>query len=456
MKIFYIEGERNLLNMIPLQLEAEIDCKVFEADAEIKGLHWLKTNDLSELSLILCNDSLLDYKGEKIYQFVKENFSHIPFLLISDQKSFQGSNVFETFVEDNPYNIVFPKTFEIESIVAHIKKIASIQPPDALPDISSPYCRLCHSRFRLLEKCPSEIFLKLSEVKYVKIINAGESISESLIDHYLEKGIESYYIHRTDFPLFTKEYNRLLEEKITEKHSQGKDAEIHLRAFEGVQDHIHNLGIDPVAIETITHISEKTISTLRKDPKLGDLIQAIMRQQNYLSEHSLMISYVSGAIALGMEWVTDSTLQKLAAASILHDACLQDCDLAKASQLLEADWKKKLSSKDIELIKTHPYHTALLAQQSSRVDPCVDLIILSHHERMDAQGYPRHLDWTKIYPLASLFIVAEDFVHEIYGKKMTASDIRDVINSMQNYYTKGNFKKAIEALHHVFIEKGKF
>jgi len=448
MKLFYIEGDTKSTNKIPLTLEAELDCQVFEADSEGKALNWLKMNELSELSLIICHRTKAEFLEKKLCPFLKKNVPFLPLIYITSEVKSEEESEFLNYFKDSSLHSLFFYPLKVERVIEQIKLFLKEEELPVTPDTLSLYCRVCYSRFRLLKMSTSDVYIKLSDDKYVKILNKGDNISDSLIDHYISKGIDRYYILRNDFLQFSKDYEATIFRRLHEFHPLVVDAEIHLRAYEGVQDQIFSIGLDPITIQTITQVSEATINTIRKDPNLGAMIQAIMKNENYLSEHSLMINYISSALALEMEWVTDSTLQKLSAASILHDVLLQDCDLARISQLEEGDWNAQLTHKQIELIRAHPYQTSNLIKKSNSVDPYVDIIIFNHHERIDSLGFPRHLEWHKIFPLACLFIVSEDFVHSIYGRKIYRHELLRIIQKFEQKYTKGYFKKSEGCCYH--------
>ena len=93
----------------------------------------------------------------------------------------------------------------------------------------------------------------------------------------------------------------------------------------------------------------------------------------------------------------------------------------------------------------HPGFAAKLISEGESIYPDVDSIVLQHHERPDQSGFPRGLAAISISPLSCIFIMAEEFVNRIIGKKPDESDIPAIKKEFEEYYRKGNFKKPLEA-----------
>ena len=105
---------------------------------------------------------------------------------------------------------------------------------------------------------------------------------------------------------------------------------------------------------------------------------------------------------------------------------------------------------DIEKIKSHPGEAAKLISSGEHIFADVDAIIIQHHERPDKLGFPRGLGALSISPLSCIFILASEFVDEIYGKPPHEVDIESIKAKMSDIYNVGNFKKPLEAFLKVF------
>ncbi len=211
MKIFYIENESDPSHKIPLQLEAELVCTVFEAESELKAVHWLKSNDISDLDLIIFNDSNSGHLSNQLYRFIKGYCSHVPVLLITKQHPLDSLDEYKTFFSDHPYNAVISRDEGMKPVIDHVVKVSSLIQSIPQAHYSSAYCRVSYSRLRVLDRLYSDIYIQISDNKFVKIFKENELRANCLFDHYLAKGVSNFFILKKDFAIFSKKYDQFFE-----------------------------------------------------------------------------------------------------------------------------------------------------------------------------------------------------------------------------------------------------
>lgn len=76
----------------------------------------------------------------------------------------------------------------------------------------------------------------------------------------------------------------------------------------------------------------------------------------------------------------------------------------------------------------------------------LDQIILQHHEKKDANGFPCSLAANRIMHLNTLFIMVEDLVNFISRGEHLETRIKDYLVWGEYYYDQGNFKKSSTSL----------
>ena len=102
------------------------------------------------------------------------------------------------------------------------------------------------------------------------------------------------------------------------------------------------------------------------------------------------------------------------------------------------------------MVEEHAGEAAKLLSEGENIFQDVEAIIIQHHEKPDQSGYPRGLGALSISPLSAIFIIAEDFVTRVHGKKGGEIDINEIKNQFAELYNRGNFKKPLEAFNKVF------
>ena len=146
-------------------------------------------------------------------------------------------------------------------------------------------------------------------------------------------------------------------------------------------------------------------------------------KDNYTHGHSLRVARLSCSIGreLGLP---DSYIQTLQVASILHDIG----KLAIPAEILNK--KGLLTRKEREIIEAHPGEGARIVSGLSGYEEVAN-IIMSHHERLDGQGYPEGLSGREIPLLARIVAVADTF---------------DAITSDRSYRSVSGWSSALKSI----------
>ncbi len=235
--------------------------------------------------------------------------------------------------------------------------------------------------------------------------------------------------------------------------------------LDSMQKMIAVSGMTPEVQEVAKRNVTQVVQHVRKAPRLNDLLRHLQQgQESYLASHSMLLSFLSCAVATQMEWSSDTTYQKLVLSSFLHDVAMQDEDLARIkslSQIAEFEHQNdvKKTNEMFRTVRDHPLKGADLARAFHEVPPDVDLIIAQHHELPDGSGFPKGLTSTRIGPLPSIFILVHDWVDFILERKTTDSvamlnfsdSIPDFVAARKALYSTGNFRKVLSCLHKIKV-----
>lgn len=305
-------------------------------------------------------------------------------------------------------------------------------------------CRIKTSLLIRVGVLNAGIYIRLSPTKYIKMFQEGDEFSEDDYSRILrEKKIEHLYLRRNECGEFLVKFKSdliklLSAEILTEKVNPELLDAVH----ETVQELLNKIGATPEVQEVVKANIQLTIKSMGKNQRLSEVLKRLeVDREKYISSHSVLLPQIACALAMNMEWKSETTLQKLALASFLHDMPIKNHTIAAITSLTElARRKEHFSEEEIKTYKSHPVKASELAKQFSEVPPDVDTIILQHHERPDGTGFPRQLSHHHISPLAAVFIVAHDIVSAIFDPN-TPFVLEKFIESKKNEYIAGNFKK---------------
>ncbi|MBF0363561.1 MAG: response regulator [Oligoflexia bacterium] len=443
MKILYVEDEQIIREVFSLQLEAKLDVKVFEAESGNKAVEFLKKN--SDIDLVVSDYNMPDGDGDVVYKYLKESYKKIPFFLFSSVAP-SDVNGLKTLLTDNSLNCHFIKPIEFEVV---IKKIIEVL-REVKGDVSD-YCKIKIMHFLKFNTINCDVYLKLSEEKFVKVILKDALYSTEIVHKYTTKSIEYLYVLRDDYKNFYENFSRGLAFSLEhEKGALETGVDLQLTGLVTVYEMVHNLGISKEVVELVNGVYKSTLAVLNTNKSLSKILQNIMKNYNFIYEHSLLTSYVASAIAATMDWITESTVQKLMISSLLHDLSLEKIsdkvDLIKTKNIDEFLADNQIDQKIKKTFFDHPQDTSTIIKNSYMLPPDVDWIILQHHEMPDGSGFPHKLDSHNLPPISCLFILAETFSRRVYNRVIDKKLIAEQVDYFSKRYNTGNFKKPLIGL----------
>lgn len=297
----------------------------------------------------------------------------------------------------------------------------------------------------------TDLYLQLTEGKFIKIMNRGDVFEEADFNKYGEKKkIDFLFIPRTGLGVVIERFNFEIT-RILSGAVDGVSANTTAVAIqETAQELLKVLGPKSEVQDLIKKNTQLSMHVIGKNPKLKQVLSKLFfDRERYIASHSVCLAQVSCTLAAAMEWHSESTFHKLNLAAFLHDITLPSEKLAAVTSMRDLYDKKVLfTQEEMDAYKNHPITAAELAQKFEEVPPDVDTLIVQHHEQSDGNGFPRGLQHTHIGPLSAVFIVSHELVDWIFdhpgGLKIEA-----FLNAVRDRYDVGHFKKVLKVLEHI-------
>lgn len=288
-----------------------------------------------------------------------------------------------------------------------------------------------------------DVYLKMSDQKFTKIISKEQSILQEDLIKYFEKGVTAVYLSRDDFRRFIDQLFIILAPK---KLAEDELPPTSALAIKYIHQAIQLLGVSPSEITMINEYVEEYYIFLKKQKSIATFMESFLVSQDYSVGHALLTMYLTSAIVLDLKWNSKATFKKVAYASFLHDAFIPNKDVARISDLDSKEYKL-LSNEYQKIVREHPRMAAELINNLEAFFNDSAIIMQEHHEKPDGSGFPRGLTATTIAPLSCVFILAHNFIDLVYlDGNIVVDNIPHAIDKMRKDYSKGNFKKPFESL----------
>jgi putative nucleotidyltransferase with HDIG domain len=313
-------------------------------------------------------------------------------------------------------------------------------------DEAVEYCEVSIEEFTTGKFIPYDIFIRLSEAKYLKIASKGDDLTPERIQGYKYRNVTALYLRKPDY----LEYIGFIAEHPEEKDqaAQREVAELCELGNLTVELMFFN-EMNEVIFGTARSFVDKTVGLLSDDRHALNLLAPLNKQADFIYGHSVGVSVYCVMIARQMGWTNSANIFRLSLGGLMHD--IGKRDIPKEILLKPEKW---LSPDDVKLIREHPVRGVKILSSIPSIAPEVLEVVLQHHENDMGKGYPRSLTKQKIHPMANIVAVANGFFnHILTGPNGTGKKPNEAITAMAK---SGEFDpEALTALARVFkLENG--
>jgi hypothetical protein len=294
----------------------------------------------------------------------------------------------------------------------------------------------------------ADIYVRLSADKFVKILRAGDAFGVEDVRRFKEnKGLKNLYLLEKDIQVLVEKVEQGLDDAL--KQPGGTTPAQASRLHQATYSLVHDVGDQIGITKEIQQVTKKqvqtTISSIRHDWRVSTFLKELTREGGYLAWHSLSLSYMSCLVLNKTQWQGEQNMIKFGYAALIHDITLRNQELAELTNMKEFEERKDEFTPDDQ--KSMLYHTIRAAERVKSFDaipPDVDTIVLQHHERPDGSGFPRKLKYPQITPLASVFVVAHEYL--TYNLRQgREAPVSDFLNTVEHWCV-GHFAEVLESI----------
>jgi len=442
----------DIREIIVMMLESEFDYSVKEVNSGQVAISELKEDEL--LKVLISDIQLKDICGEQVY-LANRDHKNLPFVFITKQ-DLSGVSELSRFNDDNKNNAKLDMPFDHEEFIEVISKaLLSLSTHDssdmaAIPlSQGSKYYRIKIKRFLKFKKAFSNTYIKLSEDKYIKVLNIDELVEHEKFERYLTKGLEFLYLDKQQFNDYLDNRVNALMDKLDQKNLESSEAvSLHLESLQQVQEVAMSVGVKKQIIDLADKLTGNVIDTIKKNKNLKDFLSPTSSGMGYQFEHSNLVNYLVCGIANHLSSLsTDITGQKLIQASIFCDIGLPEDRLMQIISMA-SDKYIALPQEQKKLVQQHMQEGAkAIGNTNHPMADEIERIILAHHELPDGAGFPKGLTNQQIPLLSAAFILAYNFANQIImGGKKSNIQIDKIFSAMGASYSQGNFASPYKAL----------
>lgn len=256
---------------------------------------------------------------------------------------------------------------------------------------------------------------------YVLFVKQDNPIDKEIIRHIEENGIDVLYIHRQDTVLY-EEYSEQQLESVKKQESElVKQSKILYSSAKHLMKKLFDEKITKESIGTAKKTAQGLLKQITSDKDAFLSLLKVSSHDYYTYTHSINVCIY--AVGIGQKLGLDKeTLRTLAEASLLHDVGKTEID----EDIINKDGK--LTEQEFEAIKRHPTFAREILKANGETDERILDVVEQHHEKLNGEGYPRHLDKAHITKLAQIVTIAD-----IFDALTTERSYKKAMNSFEAF-----------------------
>lgn len=341
------------------------------------------------------------------------------------------------------------KPFKAADIEASIAKVLSgnARDPKYDADLDGLYSKIPLEDFISGSRICFDIYLRITEKRYLKIAYGGEDLSVERIRSYKRKGLKHLFLTRADFAKYVG-FNLSLAKRVgaTSSVSDEKRRNFLRHSSEVILEQLFLEGADTEEFNDAREFAESTLTILQDNDEAFAMLEALNHHADFVYAQSLGVSVYGIMVAKALKWTSTPTLFRVSLSGLLHDLGLKEVDRAIIDKP-----RSTLSAEERAVYETHPIRAMELLNQIRGIPADVILVAYQHHENWVGFGYPQKLPRGKTHPLARLVHIVDlfcDCVVESPGNPRLSAEA--AIKQMSQFYESSLDPAPFAALKFVF------
>lgn len=280
-----------------------------------------------------------------------------------------------------------------------------------------------------------DVYVRLSQDKYLKLVHAGDLFTPDRVDEYLDKGVKSFHIRLSAHQAYLTYCDQLARAILNRRDLplELKTKQV-MNLGEQILGRVQQLGVDDESIDYAKKFLRGTGALISSLSAPGGSTLHDFLENTTQYEHAVSCTVICALIAQKLEIQMERPTQIVGLSAFFHD-----CGLSQLPARLQVDSPRDVSAPDLPLYETHPELSAAMLKESNQTDPAVIQAITQHHQRAKGGGFPKGAT-SQLTRVAEIVGVADEFDQLL--KKYGTAD-RDLLQDVCEAALLPQFSKQI-------------
>lgn len=442
MNILIVDDESDVAEIMSFLIQ-DLSSVPIETIVKNSGQEAILELSQDKFDYCICDHNMPNGSGDKVLKYIIDQKLSTKFILCSTVTP-------STHPDQYPLHQIFyniEKPDVINGIEKLIKIINTETPkPNLVLEKTIKYHPIPVHYLNLFDQIPVDIFIKLSDEKYVKCYKKGDSFTGIDESKLKEKSVTRLFIESNSDDVGTNEIIQSAIVNIFKKTEVSLEEKLAGNYYQ-ITGMIKFMGMTPELSKTIkTSINESTKLILTSEA-ISKSWSKLNLTGNFPSKLYSLQCFICGSILKKTSFNSESTLFKLTLASLLQDITLEEIELMELYDFNEFKEKKEtLSSKLEKNYLEHPMKSKELAGLIPELPLDIEKILLEQHELPDGTGFPKGVNASQLHPLSCLFIISSFIARYMLRneKKFSPYELSGELD--KRGFKKGNFKDLFDVV----------
>lgn len=376
----------------------------------------------NQFDLVVSDIRMPEMDGLELTRIIKQS-KKVPIILMTGFSEILETQAAHQLGADEFLAKPFKRQDLVDAIERCLGPTPQLQGEADLPE----FCRLGLEDFISGKQIQYDIFVRLSDRRFVKVATGGEDLSVDRIRAYRSKGMSFLYLKREDFRKYVGFSLSLAKAALGNKQiAQEKKQNLLRHTGEILLERVQHDGLDKETCEGSAAFVEMVVEALSDDIDAFGLLEVLNSHTEHHYAHGVAVSYYSVLLAKAVGWNLPANRFKVALGGLFHDVGEKEIP----PEILKRP-RREWSVDEVRTFESHPLRGMEILSSVPTVPSDVAQIVKEHHEDCIAQGYPSRLKRNSIHPMARLVAVANVFCERvIHGPEGAGLPPNDALQRM--------------------------
>jgi response regulator RpfG family c-di-GMP phosphodiesterase len=315
-KVLIVEDDEPFRNLLGQIFESENFSPLF-AENGLVAKTLLNSKD-HQFDLVISDVRMPEMDGATLLRSVRTAHPETKFILMTGfSEILEAKHAFELGADE-----FLPKPFKMKELLVAIEKVFKANDSAAVPveEDEFSFCKIHVDEFTSASCLPSDIYIRITDNKFIKVAREGAEIHLQRIQTYKEKRVEYFYVHVKDFQKYAGFTLRLARAVgSSKKISREQKLKLFKHTSETLLTQAFVMDLRPQDLEFSQNIIGNTLNVIGDEPEIFDLVLLLQSNSSSVYAHSVSVASVSCLIAKKMGWSSQQTILKLSLGGFFHD-----------------------------------------------------------------------------------------------------------------------------------------